>query len=68
MTQPLYALSVTELSAAYRSKELSPVEVTRSVNARIEALEPKLHATWLFRPELAFEQARASEARWRAGA
>ncbi|MGO4392314.1 amidase [Variovorax sp. M-6] len=67
MTQPLYALSVAELGAAYRSRELSPVEVTRAVNARIEALEPKLHATWLFRPELALEQARASEARWRAG-
>ena len=67
MTKPLYSLSVQELHAAYRSKELSPVEVVRSVNERIAAYEPELHATWLFRPELALEQARASEARWLAG-
>jgi aspartyl-tRNA(Asn)/glutamyl-tRNA(Gln) amidotransferase subunit A len=67
MTTPLYALSAAELGAAYRSKELSPVEVTRAVSARIEALEPRLHATWLFRPESALEQARASENRWLAG-
>ena len=40
MTKPLYSLSAAELGAAYRSKELSPVEVARSVHARIEALEP----------------------------
>lgn len=51
MTKPLYALSAAELGTAYRSKELSPVEVVRAVNERIAALEPKLHATWLFRPE-----------------
>jgi len=67
MDQDLYAWTAAELVAAYRRKELSPVEVVRSVNARIEALEPKLHATWLFRPDLALEQARASEARWKAG-
>ncbi|MGQ2997648.1 amidase [Variovorax sp.] len=63
----LYDLGAAELVAAYARRELSPVEVARSVNARIEALEPRLCATWLFRPELALEQARASEARWLAG-
>ncbi|QRF58827.1 amidase [Variovorax paradoxus] len=66
-TKNLYDLGAAELGAAYARRELSPVEVARSVNARIEALEPKLCATWLFRPELALEQARASEARWLAG-
>lgn len=66
-TKNLYDLGAAELVAAYARRELSPVEVARSVNARIEALEPKLCATWLFRPELALEQARASEARWLAG-
>ena len=66
-TKNLYDLSAAELGAAYARRELSPVEVARSVNARIEALEPRLCATWLFRPELALEQARASEARWLAG-
>ena len=67
MTKPLYALGVQELHAAYAAKELSPVEVTRAVNERIAACEPQLRATWLFRPEAALEQARASEARWLAG-
>jgi aspartyl-tRNA(Asn)/glutamyl-tRNA(Gln) amidotransferase subunit A len=66
-TKNLYDLGTAELVAAYARRELSPVEVARSVNARIEALEPRLCATWLFRPELALEQARASEARWLAG-
>ncbi len=66
-TKNLYDLGAAELGAAYARRELSPVEVARSVNARIEALEPRLCATWLFRPELALEQARASEARWQAG-
>lgn len=66
-TKNLYDLGAAELVAAYARRELSPVEVARSVNARIEALEPRLCATWLFRPELALEQARASEARWLAG-
>ena len=52
-TKNLYDLSAAELGAAYARRELSPVEVARSVNARIEALEPRLCATWLFRPELA---------------
>ena len=60
MTKPLYALGVRELHAAYAAKELSPVEVTRAVNERIAACEPQLRATWLFRPEAALEQARAS--------
>ncbi|MDT4826988.1 Acylamidase [compost metagenome] len=60
-------LSAQELSAAYREKRLSPVEVTRAVIARIEHCEPRLQATWLFRPEAALEQARASEQRWQRG-
>ena len=67
MTKPLYSLGVQELHAAYRSKELSPVEVIRAVIDRINAYEPELQATWLFRPERALEQARASERRWLAG-
>jgi aspartyl-tRNA(Asn)/glutamyl-tRNA(Gln) amidotransferase subunit A len=64
---PLYALSAADLVARYRNGSLSPVDVIRAVNARIEALEPCVQATWLFRPELALEQAQASEARWRGG-
>ncbi|MGJ3265583.1 MAG: amidase [Salinarimonas sp.] len=61
-------LSACDLVAAYESRELSPVEVTRAVIARIEASEPVLHALWAFDPQAALESAQASEARWGAGA
>jgi aspartyl-tRNA(Asn)/glutamyl-tRNA(Gln) amidotransferase subunit A len=60
----LHDLSATELLAAYRAGALSPVEVTQSVLDHIARWEPKLCATWLLRPELALQQAKASEARW----
>ena len=59
----LSSLSAQELAAAYRDRKLSPVEVTQAVIAQVERWEPHLQATWLFRPEAALEQARASEAR-----
>ena len=64
----LHALSAAELGAAYRQRTLSPVEVTQAVIEHIAAWEPALCATYLFRPEHALEQARASEARWARGA
>ena len=64
----LHELSANELISAYRSRALSPVEVTRSVLAHMERWEPLLHASYLLRPELALAQARASEARWLRGA
>ncbi len=64
----LHALSAAELGAAYRQRALSPVEVTQAVIEHIAAWEPALCATYLFRPEHALEQARASEARWARGA
>lgn len=61
---PFHAWSAAALLKVYRSGEVSPAEVTRSVLRHIEAWEPTLQATYLLRPELAMEQARASEARW----
>jgi aspartyl-tRNA(Asn)/glutamyl-tRNA(Gln) amidotransferase subunit A len=60
----LHTLSAHELLRAYRSRELSPVEVVQAVLRHIEQWEPHIHATWLLRPELALTQAKASEARW----
>lgn len=60
-------LSAIELLEAYRSKALSPVEVTQAVIARIEAREPKIKALYAYRPEAALEAAKASEARWLKG-
>jgi Asp-tRNA(Asn)/Glu-tRNA(Gln) amidotransferase A subunit family amidase len=38
-----------------------------SVIERVEAFEPHIHATWLYAPERALKEARASEARWAKG-
>ncbi len=60
----LHALSAHELLDAYRRRALSPVQVADAVLTHIERCEPQLHASYLLRPELALQQARASEQRW----
>jgi len=62
-----FRMSALELVSAYRSHDLSPVEAMRSVIERVEAYERHIHATWLFAPERALDEARASEARWAKG-
>jgi aspartyl-tRNA(Asn)/glutamyl-tRNA(Gln) amidotransferase subunit A len=64
----LHELSAPTLIEAYGRREISPVEVTQSVLGHIERWEHHLHALYLLRPELALQQARASEARWMRGA
>ena len=59
----LHDLSATALLDAYRSKALSPVEVTRAVLAHIAAWEPHLHATYALDANAALAQAEASQAR-----
>ncbi len=54
--------SLVELAAAYRAKTLSPVEVTRAILQRIDALDASLHAYVTVTPEIALEQARRAEA------
>jgi aspartyl-tRNA(Asn)/glutamyl-tRNA(Gln) amidotransferase subunit A len=63
----LHELTAREMAAAFRRRELSPVDVTRALLARIEAWEPRINAMYRVSGELALEQAQASEARWRAG-
>jgi Asp-tRNA(Asn)/Glu-tRNA(Gln) amidotransferase A subunit family amidase len=60
-------MSARELLGAYRRRALSPVEAMASVIERVEAFEPHIHATWLYAPERALKEARASEARWAKG-
>jgi aspartyl-tRNA(Asn)/glutamyl-tRNA(Gln) amidotransferase subunit A len=62
-----HELSAPALVEAYRRRELSPVEVTESVLGHIERWEHHIRALYLLRPELALQQARASEARWMMG-
>jgi aspartyl-tRNA(Asn)/glutamyl-tRNA(Gln) amidotransferase subunit A len=64
----LHELSAPALIDAYRRREFSPVEVVRSVLGHIERWEHHVQALYLLRPELALQQARASEARWLQGA
>ena len=67
-TLALHELSAPDLIAGYRQRQFSPVEVTRAVLGHIELWEQHLQALYLLRPELALQQARASEARWMRGA
>jgi aspartyl-tRNA(Asn)/glutamyl-tRNA(Gln) amidotransferase subunit A len=67
MTSELYDLTALEMSNAYHAKELSPLEVTRAVLARIEACEPNLNAMYIVHGEGALVQASAAETRWRKG-
>ena len=43
------------------------MEVTRELHTRIDAWEPRIHAMYRMDRNAALEQARAAEARWRAG-
>jgi len=67
MTTMLHSLTAVQLSDSFRSKELSPVEVTSAVLARIQTWEPQLNAMYIVDAEGALAQAAASETRWREG-
>jgi aspartyl-tRNA(Asn)/glutamyl-tRNA(Gln) amidotransferase subunit A len=60
-------LDAAALLTAYRSGELSPVDVMQAVLAQAQAREGGLHALCGVDAEGALAAARASEARWRAG-
>lgn len=61
-------LSAADLAAGFRRRELSPVEVAKACLARIATGEPHYNAMYLVQADTALAQARASEARWQAGA
>src|SRR5260370_8400223 len=63
----IHDMTAGQLLAAYKSKKLSPVEVTDAVISRIEAWEPKLKALYAPDFEGARKAAKASEKRWQAG-
>src|SRR5215471_2420951 len=67
MTTKLHDLTAVELSNAYRTQELSPLEVTRAVLSRIDACEQKINAMYIIDGEGALTQASASEKRWAEG-
>lgn len=63
----IHWMSATQLVAAYRSKELSPVEVAEYLLGRIEALDARFNAFCLVDPATTLAQAQASEERWMSG-
>ncbi len=64
---PLLTLSAADLSDAYASGRLSPVEVATAALDRAEAIQPRFNAfTRIDRP-FAMAAARESEARWLSG-
>jgi aspartyl-tRNA(Asn)/glutamyl-tRNA(Gln) amidotransferase subunit A len=67
MSREPHELSAVELSAAYESGDLSPVEVAQSCLARIEALDAEINAFCLTDGETSLAAAEESEARWSAG-
>src|SRR3954471_10261361 len=64
----IHEIPASELRLAYARGELSPLEVARAALSRIELWEPRINAMYRVARDAALEQARASEARWRAGA
>jgi aspartyl-tRNA(Asn)/glutamyl-tRNA(Gln) amidotransferase subunit A len=58
----LYYLSISEAAHLISTKQLSPVELTRTFLTRIEALNNHLHAFLLVTPELAITAAQKAEA------
>jgi aspartyl-tRNA(Asn)/glutamyl-tRNA(Gln) amidotransferase subunit A len=58
---------IAEAAALFAARRLSPVELARELLARIERLDPRLHAFVAVTGERALADARASEARHRRG-
>lgn len=67
MSDDLAFTSATALAAAFRTGELSPVEVVQALLARIETHEPRINAFAHVTPELALDMARAAEDALRKG-
>ena len=60
-------LSAVELRARYQRRELSPVEATEAILARIDRVNPRLNAIVTATQELAVRQAAAAEAAYATG-
>ncbi|MEM5405021.1 amidase [Paraburkholderia unamae] len=58
---------IYDLSLQIRSGKISPVEVTRAILTRVEALDAKLHSYARVTPELALKQAEQAEKEIQAG-
>jgi aspartyl-tRNA(Asn)/glutamyl-tRNA(Gln) amidotransferase subunit A len=67
MPDALHDLSLTEASGLLRRREASSVELTEAALERISGLDERIHAFLTVTPDLALEQAGASDARLASG-
>ena len=67
MSDEIAYATIAELSARYRKRDLSPVEVTQTLLARIEKLDPILHAFVTLTADSALAEARSAEEALRRG-
>ena len=67
MSTDILSLTAAQLIEHYRSRQLSPVDVTRAALGRIGALQPTYNAFVTVFEEEALRSARESEARWMRG-
>lgn len=67
MSDDVAFLSAEELVAAYRSRSLSPVEVTEAILARIDRVNPVVNAYTTVSADQAIAGAQAAEAAYAAG-
>ncbi len=67
MSDEIAYATIAELGARYRKRDLSPVEVTQALLARIEKLDPILHAFVTLTADTALAEARSAEAALRGG-
>ena len=63
----LHYATIRDLGERFRRRTLSPVELTELLLARIEKLDPTLHAFVTLTAERARAEARAAEAALRGG-
>jgi aspartyl-tRNA(Asn)/glutamyl-tRNA(Gln) amidotransferase subunit A len=63
----LLKLSIRDILALYRARKLSPSEYWQVVEERVAAFEPQVQALYLYDPESARRQAKASTERWAKG-
>ncbi|MEO8304447.1 MAG: amidase [Betaproteobacteria bacterium] len=68
MAEELCFLTAHELVRGYRSRSISPVEVTRAILAHVAEANPHLNALYLVDADGALASARGSEERWRRNA
>ena len=62
ISDKVYYLGIAEAAELIQKKTLSPVELTDAILARIEAVEPKVHAFATVLPDQARQDAKAAEA------